>query len=72
MMMSRKSETAAAGACTSCLKYAVTARLKRSSDALADKGLSPWAARQLLAFSENRHRRSGSTRGRLEQIRNLA
>jgi hypothetical protein len=46
--------------------------LKRSSDALADKGLSPWAARQLLAFSENRHRRSGSTRGRLEQIRNLA
>src|SRR6516162_8057142 len=72
MMMSRKSETAAAGACTSCLKYAVTARLKRSSDALADKGLSPWAARQLLAFSENRHHRSGSTRGRLEQSRNLA
>src|SRR5262245_59491336 len=68
MIMSRKSETATAGACTSCLKYAVTARLKRSSDALADKGLSPWAR----DFSENRHRRSGSTRGGLKQGGNLA
>src|SRR5262249_53094092 len=72
MIMSRKSETAAAGACTSCLKYALTARLKRSSDALANKGLSPWAASQLLAFSEKRHRRSSSARDRLEQRRNLA
>src|SRR5499427_2290173 len=72
MMMSRKSETAAPGACTSCLKYAVTARLKRSSDALADKGFLPGPREGLLAFSKKRHRRSSSARDRLEQSRNLA
>src|SRR5262249_44080914 len=72
MMMSRKWERAAAGACTSCFKYAVTAGLKRSSDALADKGLSRWPSRGLLSFSKKRHRRSGSTPDRLTQTRNLA
>src|SRR5262249_16169781 len=72
MMMWKKGERGAAGACTSCFKYAVTARLKRSSDALADKGLSPWASRGLLSFSKKRHHRSGSTADRLEQSRNLA